>query len=551
MVSELQRREAATWADAVSAFLFAHAEYRGLTARFANHYGESFEIPLMDAWGESYSKKEYARAMALEREMSGGKRPTAGSSVGEWSNPSTAMLTFTASSKPDSRLPPIEHLDAIHDAFSKHGVRDALRNTMEYHLGLDSDDWIYWSQAEPHGMGAAADPDKKPGANACYTHLHVGVYFDQDALATTSLEEVGSELERVIDKHIEECDPASFRAHNYTSIDSYVEDSDGCISINGDIENMGSYMAAYMGGYTEELIEKPIEYLAWGALYWSGSRRRVSRSDLANAAIKADACDQRFESEQAEQDIPHGELVEWNDGRGADVVCACCEASWRIDQNQLEAPTTDGGEKIVEDDDQEVSHFDKSMAERWPSASGGVSIGETLSRSQLRREILSLVDDSPRDDWTIPEVMGQLSLKPSNRSFVADVLDDLDEGRTRPETDSFQAPPPSPDEWELDAIIDNDGEEHEPGGGGGVDMVKLHLPVKAIEEETRLSIPLQKAEVYRCRICGFSSHESETMAYHFHDDHGLEEPAAADRALRYQHYHDEHGEKRPETEYPY
>lgn len=45
MVSELQRREASTWADAVSAFLHAHAEYYGLTARFANQYGESFEIP--------------------------------------------------------------------------------------------------------------------------------------------------------------------------------------------------------------------------------------------------------------------------------------------------------------------------------------------------------------------------------------------------------------------------------------------------------------------------------------------------------------------------
>jgi hypothetical protein len=553
MVSELQRREAATWTDAVSAFLFAHAEYRGLTARFANQYGETFEIPLMDAWGESYSKKEYAKAMALEREMSGGDRPTGCSSVGEWSDPSTAMLTFTASSTPSARLPPIDHLDAIHDAFSKEGVRDALRNTMEYHLDLDSEQWIYWSQAEPHGMGAAADPDKRPGTNACYTHLHVGVYFDKGALSpSVSLEDVGSQLERVIDKHIEACAPASFEAHDYTQIDSYVEDSDGCISINDDIENMGSYMAAYMGGYTEDLLEKPIEYLAWGALYWSGSRRRVSRSDLANEAISADACDQRFESDQAEQDLPHGERIKWNDGRGPDVVCSCCEASWRVDQDRLdEPPGPDDDLPDLPDDldpDDDRSYFDTPMADLWPSGDAAATCGETLTRSQLREQILSLLEESPRDNWTVPEVMGQLSIHPRNRSFVSDVLDSK---AVEPEMDSFEEPSLITEQWELDAIIDRDGEEHKPGNSGGIDMVSLHLPIQHIVEETRLSIPLQKAEVYRCRICNFSSHEAETIAEHFYGDHGLEHPTAVDRALWYQHYHDQHGKKRPGTEYPF
>ena len=553
-VSELQRREAASWADAISAFLFAHAEYRGLTARFANQYGETFEIPLMDAWGESYSKKEYAKAMALEREMSGGERPTGGSSAGEWSNPSTAMLTLTASSTPSARLPPIDHLDAIHDAFSKDGVRDALRNTMEYHLNLDSDEWIYWSQAEPHGMGVAADPEKEPGANACYTHLHVGIYFDQDALdPSISLEGVGSELERVINKHIEVCEPASFEAHDYTSIDSYVEDSDGCISINGDIENMGSYMAAYMGGYTEDLLEKPVEYLAWGALYWSGSRRRVSRSDLANEAISADACDQRFESQHAEQDTPHAEMVKWNDGRGADVVCTCCESSWRVDQDRIEEPPEHDGDLDGDPDDDgcdnpDQSYFDMPMEDLWPSADSAVRYGETLTRSQLRKQIISFLDRSSRDDWTVPELMGQLSIAPSNRSFVADVLET---GAREPDTDSFENPPPITEQWEIDAIIDRDGEEHEPSDSGGVDMVEIYLPVQNLVENTRLSIPRQRAETYRCRICGFSTMEAHVQAGHMYHEHGIKEPEPADRALWYQHYHDRHGEKRPETEYPF
>jgi hypothetical protein len=398
-------------------------------------------------------------------------------------------------------------------------------------------------------MGAAADVEKDPGANACYTHLHVGIYFDRDALAPSiSLEDVGRELERVIDQHIEKCDPAAFSAHDYSTIDSYVEDSDGCISLNPEVENMGSYMAAYMGGYTEDLLEKPVEYLAWGALYWSGSRRRVSRSDIVNDAISADACEQRCESSRADQDVPHGERVDWNDGRGADVVCACCDSAWRIDQDRLDPPP-DGD--LLDDDaldvtDQEVSHFDRPMAERWPSARAGGSAGENLKRTQLREDVLAFVDQQSNSDYSVPELMGQLGISPSDRSFVETVLET---GASEPESDEFEKPVPVTDQWELDAVIDRDGEEHEPGGGG-VDTVPLHLPLKQIKEETRLSIPLQKAEVYRCRLCGFSSHESDTMAHHFHD-HGLRKAEPADRALHYQHYHDRYGEKRDETMYPY
>jgi hypothetical protein len=315
---------------------------------------------------------------------------------------------------------------------------------------------------------------------------------------------------------------------------------------------MGSYMAAYMGGYTEDLLEKPVEYLAWGALYWSGSRRRVSRSDLANEAISADACDQRFESDQADQDLPHGERIKWNDGRGPDVVCSCCESSWRIDQDRLDEPPGLDDDLPEPPDDPDIeedrSYFDTPMADLWPSGDAAASHGETLTRSLLREQILSLLEESARDDWTVPEVMGQLSIHPRNRSFVSDVLEDK---AVEPETDSFEDPPPITEQWEIDAIIDSDGEEHKPSGSGGVDMVSLHLPIQHIVEETRLSIPLQKAEVYRCRVCNFSSHEPETMADHFYNEHGLEHPTAVERAIWYEHYHSQHNEKRPETKYPF
>ncbi|WP_241768192.1 hypothetical protein [Haloferax sp. ATB1] len=232
-VTELAKREASTWADALSAFLTAHARYDGLRARFANEQGDEFEIPLVDAWGEEYSKKQYARAMALQRQMAGGDRPSGGESIAAWDSPATAMLTLTASSVPDgTRVPPVEHADAVHDSFSYDGVRDTLRNTMEYHLGLDADQWGYWLQAEPHGMGGDGS-----GMNACYTHLHVGVYFDTEPLGLDDdLHSVGSEFERVIDKHVEVCEYAGRSAHDYDTITDYVEESNGCISLNASVE---------------------------------------------------------------------------------------------------------------------------------------------------------------------------------------------------------------------------------------------------------------------------------------------------------------------------
>jgi len=167
-------------------------------------------------------------------------------------------------------------------------------------------------------MGAASKSDEDAGLNACYTHIHVGVYFDGGRF--DDLRPVASEFERVIDKHLEVCDPAGWSAHNYDAIDDYLHEDNGCISMNADVGNLGSYLAAYMGGYTEDLLDKPIEYIAWGAVYWSAARRRTSRSQTVNQAIRADRCEQRAENEESGQVDSHGERVRWDDGHGADVV---------------------------------------------------------------------------------------------------------------------------------------------------------------------------------------------------------------------------------------
>ncbi|WP_435126041.1 hypothetical protein [Halobaculum sp. D14] len=532
---ELEYREASTWADALAAFLTAHLRYDGLMARFSNGE-ESFEIPLTDAWSQEYHAKQYARARALERQMGGGKRPSGGEAVAAWERPATAMVTLSASSTPNGeRLSPVDHLDAVHDSFSYGGVRDTLRNVMEYHLGLDSEQWGYWLQAEPHGLGDS------PGVNACYTHIHVGAYFDAAGL---DAEQIGGELERVIDKHLEVCEPAGRSAHDYDAIQSYEDEDDGCISVNMSVGNLGSYLAAYMGGsYDERLEERPIQYIAWGALYWSTARQRTTRSQTVNQAIAADACEQRAESDSSNQTDSHGEAVRWSDANGPDVVCRCCSSGWDIDQSRLDEPIrSDELAAALPDppDDEESSTL--SLSERWSDADAAGAAGESLERANIRERVETWLYANPHAEPSVVAILAQLNINPRHREFVADLLAGVDdsadsEGFVRATLTS---------EWELEAIIDSDGEEHAPGGGG-IDMVELHLPEKHVLENTRLQKPLKTGEIWRCGKCNVAMHNPEMMAGHL-VEHGLDTAEAADYVLQYDPL-SKLRESQPEMEY--
>lgn len=589
-VVEEKSRPAVTWLHVVHRFLTAHSNYDGLVARFENTdetKDEDFLVDLNDAWGPEYMDKEYARAKALDRQTAGGQRPTGGEAHQEWDRPATSMLTLTASSIPASiRLLGVDHLDAVHDSWSKNGVRQTLRNTMEHHLGLDAADWGYWAQAEPHGAGASADPDKNPGLNACYTHVHVAVYFDAaplfgdldgdpEAVGTPThqrWESIGSEFERVIDKHVDVCEPAGKSGHNYEKIDSYVAEDNGCISLNPEVENLGSYLAAYLGGYKGDLFDRSIEYIAWGSLYWSTARQRTTRSQRINHAIRADACQQRAESDYSEQSVDHGERVRWNHGHGPDVVCSCCGSGWQVDQERLDQPIpseeipepeqpdgpqasgsdsgvrADGG--LVEDDDGQPAegelaeedgpdrsdHGDpqppQSLAERWPTADGAHRIGESTEKARVRTIVEDHLRRQPGDveDVSVPRLLGELSIAPRFADFVADLLDgtaddDLEESFSRSSGIAI-------DEWELVAIIDKDGEEHTPGDGG-IDMRPLNLPTKNIVENTRLRHDREKGEYWYDRKTSIAfpgGCDAETVAAHYVKE-GITDPQVVDSLL--------------------
>jgi hypothetical protein len=433
-------RGALPWVAGVEQFLESHESYRDARLRLGKGRPgtperEAFEVSLNDAWGEVYADREHARAKALEREIER-----------EWDDGyTTAMLALTASATPDGdRLSPVDHLRSISDTWTEN-VYHTLRNTMRA-LGFDRDEWAYWIQGEPH---------PGDGENACYGHIHVAIYVRGEVTE--------SDFHGVIDSHVEHCEYAEFAGHDYTSDNPEVRP----ISINDDVENLGSYMAEYAGTYGGDLLERPIEYIAWGAVHWATNSQRARRSQTANHAIRADACRQRYANQEADQEHDHGEQVERDDGRGDDIVCSECGRAWGVSQTETltearcgDAGEGGGAERVIADGSGGGRGPEGDLRVRWSSA----------------RSAAAITGDGEVVGWD------------------------------RPPT------------WEPEAIIrgEGDGREEHPVGGGGVDMVPLNLP----ESDGRSLWDLPEDAVFRCRECNLGTYDERQMKQHVtsHDD---------------------------------
>lgn len=129
-------------------------------------------------------------------------------------------------------------------------------------------------------------------------------------------------------------------------------------------------------------------------------------------------------------------------------------------------------------------------------------------------------------------ILGRNMIDPKHAEFVESVMNGEDDS----EPESFRRASLS-SEWRLEAIIDRDGEEHLPGGGG-VDMAPLKLPVQRVLQETRLQYTLQKGEMWRCSECNVGIYQTEWMARHLVEQHGLDRPESADHVLHVEDYFD-------------
>lgn len=439
-VEEVIERRSLPLVGGVETMLNWYEEYRHMYLKFG--FGrsdeptyETFQVKAENSFTPAYSKRQYAMLQAFARELVGGERPTGVETDAAYDNPAMAFITRSASGSPDGEyIPFVEHDRAIADAWGN-GVYKALYDAMGR---LEIEQWEYHKQGEPHAGG---------GANTLYGHDHTMLIMDLPPGVTVA--DVERELEAVIDKHVEVCDLAGVGGHIY----------DDCIEVrkigddDGAVRDVASYMAKYISFGEEDLLERPIEYIAWAAVQWSTNTQKGVRSTGANHAIAADACRQKCDDPECHQEHTHGERIARSDKRGVDFECFECGSPWGVDQSpdtlsearlmQLEAdggveaasggdPGTDSDEVIVE----------MNLRSRWPSARSGAISGEPVKGG-----VVKPVDEPP------------------NRSSD-DVVRTLPDGRSV----GFERLP----EWELEAVIV--GEEELPPSRGGVEMVPLKLP---------------------------------------------------------------------------
>jgi hypothetical protein len=489
-----------SWGDAVREFCESHAVTEETTVNL--EYGcpgeaetyDTFQIEAENRWMASYQERYYAQLEGWLRELTGGSRPSGGETGATFENPKVALLTRSVSSVPDGdRMSPVDHAQALRDAWEP--TYHTLRNTMRS-LGLTlGDDWQYVRALEPH----TSKRGDGRGTNAAYAHEHTIVVVDDDVTA--------EDFRPVIEKHVAACDPAGADAHGEEAIE--VRDPD-------ELNEVAAYVADYASIDPKPLWERDPEYIGWAAAMTAGNVRTVTRSETARAAAQADACRQRAESAEADQEAAHGENV--RRGASGDAVCAECGSGHDIGAETLTAARTggpaacDGGAATAP----QYAYTDESLRAAWPSAdaasAGGQRLGdpswrldEAEGRERVRREIEAAPDAS------VGRIAGVLEMDPDRvRRYLREIEADHRPGAGR----SFDVAVPR---WWV-ASVTVEGEERPASSGSGIEMVEVTAP------EERLAEVVEPGQRYRCD-CGTAAY-GRTMVCHLLG-HGIEEPELA------------------------
>jgi hypothetical protein len=432
----------------------------------------------------------FAQLKGALREFLGGERPSGGECDGQFENPHIAFLTRSASSTPGGRrLPPVDHANALAESWEP--VYHTLRNTMRA-LGFTlGEDWAYDRRWEPHGG------DRGGGANHAYAHEHVVVVVDG---------EVNQEMfSKVMDKHVEACDPAGADAH---TVDEAVN-----VKAAGDMGNVAAYVADYTGIKPKDLLERSTEYLGFAATVSAANLRTISRSDAMHDAAKADKCKQQYESGKSEQSHDHGETVVRSDRRSAEFECIECGSPHGIDQSpdtlaeaRIERPTAaDGG-----------ADPEGELRERWGSARSAVTVGDTLTDAEHRERIKTYLQANP--DASVMEVLGALTLAPDASEIVREVIQGIDPD----DPVAFETAPG----WSVKSVTVGT-EEYPASAGNGVELVTVERPGRAVRKSIGDGL-------HRCS-CGVVAGASDMVSHlltHGSDPEvlsGLVSPVKSDR----------------------
>jgi len=505
----LVERSAVTWGKAVEMMLENHEETRRTTVNLekaspGHPEHAEFHVDAVTRWFPSYQKKYYAQMKAWLRELVGGTRPSGGETDGIYEDPRVALITLSASSVPDGvHVPPVEHTEIRRSSWNS--CYDTLRNTMRS-LGLP---WQYERRSEPH-TGKRGEY----GINRCYGHDHIVLVVDGDVSP--------GDLRPVVEKHVEECDWAGAQAHDL-DVEDWDANRDDVDTVEikdpTELENVAAYVADYCSIDPLDLHERSTEYVMWAATVTAGNFKTQSRSDAAGWASAADACKQRFESEQSDQVVDHGEIIrrDTESQRGPDLVCDECGSPHGIDQDQtLTAARVSSDTPAAAD-----GGLDRrgELEERWPSAKSAAYVGQTPEEKRQRDQIEQYLEANPAAKPA--EVLGALGLPPDARRLIEEV--DLGVDPTEPV--AFDRPP----EWRVKSVTIG-SEEYPASAGTGVELVEVVDPLDNLLEKTKLGCEDSESILWKCERTGVSLWRGKRMAQYL-IKHGIEQPEVVDELV--------------------
>ncbi|ADB79717.1 ORF1 [Haloarcula hispanica pleomorphic virus 1] len=506
----------------VSDMLHWHEDYLRSTLRL--EYGERadpehklLDVPLDNSWMIQYQKKERARLKAMERETAGYRtcdecdtrycteqdEHSTEYVFGEFDDPYVVLTGRTAAG---DGAPPVDHARSIAEAWTgEHGNDGAgrsLRYVMSEKLGLESDEWVRWTQGEPH-----TGKRRQAGGygNLGYHHAHDVIVLDG---AAASVEPTAATFRTVIEKHVEECAGAGREAHD---LDKSAEEwKNGDVdtvevkNVKDDIEeSVASYAAAYLANEEKDLLERSVPYLMWAATMWASNSQKGVKSVSANRAIEVDRC--KHKHENGDQTLEHGEMTHCEDcrcvsapgtagcsrcdDRGFHVVCTACGSQWGIDQS---SPAVSGNDPRVaadggSDDPSPEQKREEALRDRWPSARRAASVGgDTVPRECSHDEpdtcpLCATETESPNHtvsgDVPIPET-----------AAAPDVPDSVSVRYTRP---------PS---WSAKEVRRDHEDDPLPATGGGVETLDLDLPSAPVRVAAMATDSLGEMVCQSCKV---------------------------------------------------
>lgn len=474
-VEEVTERRAVPLWQAVANMLEWHEEYHKSTLRL--EYGVQtdpthtlLDVDLENSWFAAYQDKERAKLKALERETCGYEtceecetryctEPDEHDTEyvsGEFEEPVVVLTGRTASG---AGRPPVDHARSIADAWTNGGVRRSLRYVTDK-LGLESSDWVRWTQGEPH---------PGDGQNRGYHHAHDVIIVDG---AAASNDITPATFRPVIESHVEACRYAGPEAHDldksaeeWAAEETEVE-TVSVKEVDGEIEeSVASYAASYLANEKVDLLERESEYLAWAATMWATNTQKGIKSDSANHAIAADKC--RHKHHEGEQSVAHGEQVTYSNRRGYKVECVMCGSPWEVEQAEtvVAAKRTAGPEVAadggaVPERESAGQEQEQELRDRWPSARAAASVGGEAAEKECHHE----------EPDTCP--LCATETESPNHTVSGEVP--IPESASAPERETVGAGFERAPSWSAKAII-RDGEEL-PATGGTTEKQPLDLP---------------------------------------------------------------------------